>query len=441
MAAGTLGFPSFRPAPRLARLYDIFTRALSELVGLVLVVAVLFVLDRQWGAHFFPLRQFSLMSVIALLFPITACAYLRFEVRTRKLEIFDSISRRNLHRVYFSGATNANQAFDRLLENRFRQYYSPIEMTLFAVIASAIVFIIEYALAMELNIVGTPPALLQLHQLQADQLTCFMFGAGFFGSVAGALAVLVRKYRSFDLYPSTYLQLVLALLLGTLATLFLVPAFARSTTLLAPLFAVGFFIANSSDYFNELMRQWLKASNMALPAENAKSDLEMVVRNPGAVESIKTLGLWSVAELARANLLTLYFNLAQPIGVVDEWVDQALLFSYMGPDGTKRLQAVGIISFTQILQRMVEKLRPDGATGLGEKAGPRSIEWKGGVRFTDDAEFDQHVAAAIQDTVASCVHHVTLAFLWRQYAEVFFPKVNRAIDGTRATDGVLFCSP
>jgi hypothetical protein len=184
---------------------------------------------------------------------------------------------------------------------------------------------------------------------------------------------------------------------------------------MAPFFAIGFLVAKQIDYVVELLQHVLSSQRLPAGAAEVASDLPKLVCNAGAVESLSGLGLQSVGELAKATALTLYLNLPQPIGVINGWLDEALLHYYF-ENFMDRLRSVGIQRFTQL----IDLLAPGLPTTAGTPRAPENIVWtqpeETKITGTND---DLIIARAVIGIVRSRTHHWTFAMIWDAYAEAF----------------------
>jgi hypothetical protein len=387
-----------------------------EAMNVVLAIAVILVViclayfekpPPSWQPSFF-----IMLWLLAAFFPGTAMLYLMFEVATRCDEITDSVFRYQLYRVYYPGQSEkeAQTAFRQFLDRRLKQYYSPLELAAFALIAGAITYLGEYLIAGQLGLD------LAIHSSSADLTThpkVILIGAAFYGAVAGSMALVLKKYRSFDIYPSTYLQvtvgLILASLLGLFAPLDKIPVQGAVVFL-----ALGFFVSKQVDYFGDLLHQRLAEARLTPPKDEIKTDLDMVIRNSAAIESINQLSLQSLGEFVKAHPLVLYLNMPQPIGVINGWLDEALLAYYFA-EGRDTLRKAYLTRFTQLLEYLVDEYSPKEGNSR-----PEDANWKTEVDLTGDVRRDQLIARAVQGIVRSYDHHTLLGVIAERYRRAYF---------------------
>jgi hypothetical protein len=366
---------------------------------------------------------FIILWLLAAFFPGTAMLYLMFEVATRCDEIADSVFRNQLYRVYYPehSKEDAQTAFKQFLDRRLKQYYSPLELAAFALIAGAITYLGEYLIASQLGLD------LAIHASSADLAVhpkVVLIGAAFYGAVAGSMALVLKKYRSFDIYPSTYLQvtvgLILASLLGLFAPVDKIPPQAAVVFL-----ALGFFVSKQVDYFGDLLHQRLAEARLTPPKDEIKTDLDLVIRNSAAIESINQLSLQSLGEFVKAHPLVLYLNMPQPIGVINGWLDEALLAYYFAAE-RDTLKKAYLTRFTQLLEYLVDEYSPQG-----RNSGPEDANWKKDVDLTGDVRRDQLIARAVQGIVRSYDHHTLLGLIAERYRRAYFANGDAPLGPTR----------
>jgi len=115
------------------------------------------------------------------------------------------------------------------------------------------------------------------------------------------------------------------------------------------------------------------------------------------VASLTDISLWSVSELVKAGPIRLYLNMSQPVGVINGWIDEALL-SYYFNSRVPALAAIHVVRFSSLLELVVEGF--DGG-----------IVWQKDPRVNGDAQADQELATAVRTIVARRVHEVAIAIV------------------------------
>lgn len=370
----------------------------------------------------------ALALMFALFFPGTAALYFLFELNVRKNEILGAANDYRLHRVYYPDSTeeDSKRRFIELLNRRFDQYYPVLELATFSLAAGILAYVLEIVIVHLLKISPwieqIPPA------FSNDSLRALLLAAGFCGGIAGSYTLILKKYRGFDVYPSTYFQAIVGITLGALIGAFVVPVLTLPTSVATPTsenrilmalaFSIAFFAAKQIDYVSDMLSDLLKTYKVAQPTAEMASDLGAVMRDSSAIDSLVNLGLASIAEVATATPLTLYLNLPQPIGVINGWLDELLLNYYYAGSGTE-LHRVGIRRFTQLIERFA----PGLAIAPGAHATPRSLVWagEGATMVTGNAALDVELRSSVKEIVEGQVHHSVLATIWPQYRQVFCP--------------------
>src|SRR5205823_5301581 len=110
-------------------------------------------------------------------------------------------------------------------------------------------------------------------------------GASFLGAIAGGLAMIAKKYRTFDLYPSTYCQVTMGIAVGML-TGGVVGSFAglgyadAITHPIAPLLALatGFLTSVNIEFLAKFLRKWFADVTRTDVPESIPSDLPRVLK-------------------------------------------------------------------------------------------------------------------------------------------------------------------
>jgi hypothetical protein len=301
---------------------------------------------------------------------------------------------------------DAEQRFARFLMHRFREFYNPWEFASFSVLAGCAGFLSLFLLGKQLGLPSFE-APFDLVPIPTDRIGdwVLLVTAGFLGAASGALVTIYRKYRAFDIYPSTYLHSTIALVLGTLAAGFLATTLGFGQIRFAA-FAIGFLTALNVNFLSDLLVERSKLAGLPVTSP-VHSDLCEIVHNADAVKSLQDLSLCSVSELVKSEPMILYLNLPQPIGVINGWIDEGLLHYYFGPK-LEKLRDVNIRRFTQLVQMLVERFEPTG------------LVWRTDVKVTGDAALDVPLAAAVRSVVDGRLHHTALAIVWEKYRKEYF---------------------
>lgn len=360
-----------------------------------------------------PLGYYTIVWVLAFFFPGSAFLYAIFNLRVRFNEIQDVAQRNQFYFVYFPGLDepSSQREFFRFLRVRFAEYYNVLELAAFSLVAGMLAFLGEFFLVVQFSIPPHPfgPAAIELPDVVPKWV--LVTGASFAGAFAGAVVLVFKRYRTFDIYPSTYLQVSVGLIVGTLAGALLVALWpATYTAFLA--FAAAFLTVTNINFLPRLLRQeFARLTGATLPPE-IPTDLGRVLRNSEAIESLTSVSLFSVAEFAKTEPVRLYLTMAQPIGVINGWVDEALIHYYFETQ-VDALRKVHIHRFTQLVELLAAEFRKGGIDWRPAAPGAKR-------RITGDPAVDADIEATVKIVVTSRVHHRLLGLLSENYRRAHF---------------------
>ena len=358
------------------------------------------------------ISYYAAISFLALLFPVTAMLFVFFNVVARREQVEDAAQRAHLAQVYFPHLTVAehDELFEHLLNLRFRESCNGAELVLFSLVTGVIAFLSLYFFLLN---VAQPTALPP--EFHAPSAELQMIIAGFFGAYSGSLVTILRKYRTLDVYPSTYFQAAVGLLVGIFVGLFLQTLLGGGIWSLSLVFAAGFVTATNINLLGGLLRRWMaKQTGFVIP-EPIEGDLKEVMDNSEAIESLHNMSLYSIAELVTAEPLLIYLNLPQHISVINGWIDEALLRYHFLPD-YDAIRKSEIRTFTELIAATIS-WPPLSATEclLGDlKIDDQAV-------ITADEDLDKRLKARLINILYSANHHRLLAILSRQYRLTFFP--------------------
>jgi hypothetical protein len=358
-----------------------------------------------------PIGYFTGIWLVALLLPLTSTFYLLFDLRLRRNQIEDAAQRGQIQFVYFANSQTALRDFSYLLRQRFRETCQPWELVAFSTIAGIIAFI--GSLLVFYNAFEAIPQK-QYYGLidQSGGSRVFIF-AGFAGSLAGAYVYIFNKFRTFDIYPSTYLQASIGFISGSLGAVFIGNIY--DTKILGFIvFAIGFLTAVNVSFPSGLLRrEFARLTGVKLP-DDVAGDLDMIIQNAGAIESLHNIAVYSVGELVKADPLTIYLSLPAPLGVINGWLDEGLILYYFGRDNLDLLAKVGVKRFTQLLELAVEQW-PATGTGIDK------IKWKTKITLLGEEISEPMVREEVHCIIESRIHNRLLGILHDRYREsVFF---------------------
>lgn len=390
-------------------------------------------------APMWPPNWHSLSYMLALYFPLTALTYLYFRLDDRYDDIIDTLPLLKIQEIYFAekfpDTPEGNEGFKYYLGLRFKEYYNEFEMFLFSLVTALTVFVIGYIILDQCA--GTSKLNINLQECMPWSLK---LAAGFLGSVAGAQVLVMKKYCTFDIYPSTYLKTALSIMAGTLASVFLTVLWPTEYTNFLG-FATGFLLATNINFLADLLHQRFAKMTGTTLSEEIPTDLGRAIRNSEAIDGMKNAGVSSLEEFLEINPIRLYLNLSQPIAVINAWLDRALLVHYFETE-LDLLKRRGITRFTQLLQAVVTMEKGgkalqwiDGAvlvgyavpsasgtatdTGADVGAGSAAADTGGAAPNVDSAALNASLLAASKNIINSQCHHKLLCLLSPQYRDTY----------------------
>lgn len=359
-------------------------------------------------APMWPPNWHTLNYILALYFPLTALAYLRFRLDVRFEDIMDTLPLLKVSDIYFSekfaDTSEGKDGFEYYLRLRFKEYYSEFEMSLFSLVTALTVFVIGYIILAQCP--ETDKVNINLQECKPWSLT---LAAGYLGSVAGAQALVLKKYCTFDVYPSTYLKTAISVMLGTLASTFFSMIWPTEYTKFL-VFAAGFLLATNVNFLADLLRQRFASMTGTTLPEVIPTDLGKAIHNSEAIDGLNNAGVSSMEEFLETNPIRLYLNVSQPIAVINAWLDRALLVFYFESQ-LETLKNQGITRFTQLLP-VVADMKP----------GSQGLLWKDDVVIGDGSS-GKTFQDACKNIINSKCHHRLICLLSTQYRDTF-PKVS-----------------
>ena len=344
---------------------------------------------------------------LALLFPLSAALYLFANLRTRLCEIDEVARAQQYPAIYFPDKAtmdDAETAFSRFLRQRYSEYQNVLELAAWSLACGGVVFLGAAFAAVQFGLVFNSTDILT--EVTVDRIVNpweMAAGASFLGAVAGGLVTIARKYRTVDLYPSTYCQTTVAMTVGILtggvigAFATLVPGGYGQPAVPFLALASAFLTVVNVEFVGRFLRKKFAEATHTEIADDIPTDLPTVIKNSDAVASLTNISLWSVAEFVKADPLRLYLNLSQPIGVINGWLDEALVHYYFGATGEALVKA-HIVRFSLLLEMVVETF-------------DRPIVWRKDPRLTGDAEVDRTIAETVRAIVASRTHERAIAVI------------------------------
>jgi hypothetical protein len=137
--------------------------------------------------------------------------------------------------------------FQTYLRARFREYYNPWEFIIFAMSSGTLAIILAKLIITKYDAApwGQPLDITALP-------VAFTAGAGLAGSISGAFLLVLKPYRTFNMYPSTYLSIFVAIAAGTFASTLWHFVFTPSVAVFLA-FGIAFLTSINLEYFVELL--------------------------------------------------------------------------------------------------------------------------------------------------------------------------------------------
>ena len=388
------------------RLYNIGRKFFTAYF--VVGICGLAVTELHSTAPILPVGYFTLFWIMALIFPGLAITYSLVRLRVRQNEITDICRREErLWNVYL-GKRVANMdrddvelAFQDYVQKRVNEYYGLWEFSGYSILAAVVTFVAISLIAQQFVI----PAHDQPWALDGPTWAVLV-GAAFLGSYGGSLAHLLRKYRSFDLRPTAFLQISFMLVTGTLAGSFFTIVYPEEITgLLA--FVVGYLSAIHIEFLSRIFRKtFADLTNINIP-DPPDSDLPKMIRNAEAIEGLHGISIYSIRELSEADPIRLYLNIPQELSVIGAMIDEAILRANF-PTIVDELIAVHITRFTQLVAR----LKPQFRKG--------STKWTDDPTVLGDPDKDKVILDSVKSLFDNGTYHFTLGLLILRYRNAYY---------------------
>lgn len=320
------------------------------------------IIELRATAPVMPIGYHTVIWILALIFPGVAVAFSLTRLRVRQNEIVQIFRRDKLWPIYLGDRESEDIddidrdiEFQHYVQKRMGEYFGLWEFAGFSLLAGAATLVFGLQIARQFvipepfdpwELVGPPWAVIT--------------ASAFLGSYAGSLVTVLRRYRTFDLRPTTFLQVTVMLVAGTLAGSF--------TTLLYPAnemgvlaFIIGYLASINVTFLSHLMRtQFARLTGAELPPQTP-SDLSKMINNPEIVDGLQRISIHSIKELSNADPMRLYLNLPQEMPTIAAMIDEAILRSNF-PHALSDLNKTHIHRFTDLLCRIDPQFVPGRAT-------------------------------------------------------------------------------
>jgi hypothetical protein len=274
-----------------------------------------------------------------LIIPIISLSYFRFRLAARREQLVNLFTIPGiLQRYLFSRGrdvqalpgeteeahlTRLRGTFDQVFEKEFGREYSQTHYFTSFLLGSVFSALVVFSLVRE-NL--GPPVI-------PDPIKFALLG-GLFWSIWS----LVRGYSVTDLVPSTFywviFRYVLAVSLGLLANVLFAEPYANFGAFVFSTLPVGETIR----FLRTRLSQFVPAATLqeGQPPLEKLQGMERTI-----MDKLEELGISTTQELAYLDPLALLFRTNIPPKVLIDWINQALLYNYVG-DVLERLRVRGI---------------------------------------------------------------------------------------------------
>lgn len=295
------------------------------------------------------LFQIALIVLGSLIIPLLSYSYIRFRVEARRQQLIGLFSRDGILEVYLQGKRQdlrrteseteeahrqrVRAKFDQVFENEFGQEYSKWYYTVTCMAGS----LFSSAVILVLVTEGLGEGLMDV---PISAPVRFALLGGFFWSIW----YLVRSYAATDLAPVAFywmiFRYVLAVCIGLLTPMLFVDAIA----------SLGSFVLASLP-ITETMRfvrgRFAQNFGGSATAERQTSLEALQGIDREIMDKLTEVGITTIQGLAYVDPLALLFRTNFPPKVVIDWMDQALLYCYVG-DAACALRVRGIRGATEL---------------------------------------------------------------------------------------------
>ena len=379
---------------------------------LIIIVCAFSVSEFRTNVPILPIGYFTVIWVLALIFPLIAITYSLTRLRVRQNEIIFMTNRERLWRIYIHDAMAHDKSDEELdldfrdyVQEKVQEYYGLWEYAGFSLLSGVIAFLFLLLIGRQFVI---PDADAQWELLGPSWAV--LVGFAFLGSYSGCLIQLLRRYRAFDLRPTTFLQVAIMLVAGTLAGAVVAVVYPQNELgILA--FVIGFLCAINAAFLSQLMRtQFAKLTGTPLP-ELVPTNLHEIIGNSDAIEGLQKISVNSIKELSECDPMKVYLNIPQEISVILAWIDEAILrvnFAYV----LDQLHPIGVYNFTQLLFRIDPEFSPATGTTWPPLAFVDIIDAGGSV--------DKNIYKSCKGILNAGTYHYVLGMRHYQYRGAFF---------------------
>jgi len=153
---------------------------------------------------------------------------------------------------------------------------------------------------------------------------------GFLGAYFGNVSTLLEDYINYDLAPVDYHRMYQRLLFSTVAA-FLLAGAAKDA--FAPLVAFGVGLFPYQESWDIITQRAAAALGLkekgGIPEEAALANVQGL-EDPNVRQKLFELNISTVQSLATQDPLDLFFRASFPLRTVVDWIDKAILYTYLG---------------------------------------------------------------------------------------------------------------
>lgn len=371
---------------------------------LVILLCAAATLQLQDAAPLYPFNYNTLVWLLAYAFPALAVAYSLTRLRVRHGEIIDMFRPDRLWDVYFPKSRDPEIDFENYVGRRVSEHYGLLEFAGFSVLAGAFIFVGAQLIAKQFNM----PSQFVTWELSGPDWAKVV-GSAFLGSFAGSVLLALQRYRTFDLRPTTFLQIIAALLSGTFVGSFITIAYPwNQAPLLA--FVVSFLAAINIGFMGQLLRrQFAAMTGMKLPKPQ-ETNLREMISNDEAVEALNRMSIFSIGELSKSDPIRLYLNMPQQVWVILAYIDEAILRFYFS-EVVPTLEAIHIRRFSQLLLRFHPTFKDE------------KLQWNDSVAVLENEKENKQLLEGVKSIVRGGMHHQLLGLLLHEYRKAYFQDV------------------
>ena len=248
---------------------------------------------------------------------------------------------------------------DEIIKELFDRYYHP---RMYRLPVSILFLVLTAATAMSLVRLGLPLGLPNefVQLIQGIPPTAF---AGVAGAFAWGMYDSFGRYRLRDLTPASLHFVWLRISITPALAFFLAEAFVEPASYLVALGVGAFPTKTLTDFLQRQAKDRLKLEGGAVQGEEPQLH-NLQGLTPEVIGRLEEEGLSSVEHLANTDPFTLLLSTSYEWKTVPDFVDQAILFNYIG-EKLAELRPVGIRGAIELAE-IGEQLESDDPTTVSQ---------------------------------------------------------------------------